>query len=155
MDRLKTTNVLLTLIAVVLVGAAFRAAEPVFIALLLSILLVYVLDPLVVQLQRLRLPLWAAVILAAPSSSASSAGSGCFVVRDLLDLGTRFPVYQERIVGMVDAAARSIEDSLGLAQPLDLLGGLRGISLGPVRAVRPRARWRRSPSTSPWCSSSR
>jgi predicted PurR-regulated permease PerM len=132
MDRLKTTNVLLTLIAVVLVGAAFRAAEPVFIALLLSILLVYVLDPLVIQFQRLRLPLWAAVILAALVLVGVVGGLGVLVVRDLLDLGARLPVYQERIVGMVDVAADSIEKALGLAQPLDLLGGMRGTSLGPL-----------------------
>jgi AI-2 transport protein TqsA len=131
MDKLKTTNVLLTIIAVVLVGAAFRAAEPVFIALLLSIMLVYVLDPLVVQLQRLRLPLWTAVILAAILLVGIVGGIGVFVVRDLLDLGARLPVYQERVVAMVDDASAAIERALGLAQPLDLLGGLRDISLGP------------------------
>ncbi len=132
MDRLRTTNMLLTLIAVVLVGAAFRAAEPVFIALLLSVLLVYVLDPLVIQLQRLRLPLWAATIIAAVALVGIVGGLGFFILRDLLELGTRFPEYQERILAMVAAAARSIEDSLGLAQPLDLLGGLRAVSLGSV-----------------------
>jgi AI-2 transport protein TqsA len=131
MDTQKTTNVLLTLIAVVLVGAAFRAAEPVFIALLLSVLLVYVLDPLVIQLQRLRLPLWAAVILAAIVLVGVVGGIGVLVVRDLLDLRARLPVYQERVIGMVDEVAAAIERSLGLAQPLDLLGGLRGVSLGP------------------------
>ena len=138
MDRLRTTNVLLTLIAVVLVGAAFRAAEPVFIALLLSVLLVYVLDPLVLRLQHLRLPLWAATIVATVVLLGVVAGLGFYIVRDLLELGTRLPEYQERIFGMVTAAACAIEDSLGLAQPLDLLGGLRGVSLGPfaVRAAR-------------------
>jgi AI-2 transport protein TqsA len=131
MDRLKTTNVLLTIIAVVLVGAACRAAEPVFIALLLSIMLVYVLDPLVIQLQRLRLPLWAAVILAAVVLVGFVGGIGVFVVRDILDLGARLPEYQERIGSMVDAAAGAIEQALGLAQPLDLLGGMRGMSFGP------------------------
>ncbi|OHD72843.1 MAG: hypothetical protein A2177_08885 [Spirochaetes bacterium RBG_13_68_11] len=132
MERLRTTNVLLTLIAVVLVGAAFRAAEPVFIALLLSVLLVYVLDPLVIRLQRLRLPLWAATIIAAVALVGVVGGLGFFIARDLLELGTRFPEYQERILTMVAAAARSIEDCLGLAQPLELFGGLRGVSLGPV-----------------------
>jgi predicted PurR-regulated permease PerM len=138
MDRLRTTNVLLTLIAVVLVGAAFRAAEPVFIALLLSVLLVYVLDPLVIQLQRLRLPLWAATIIAAVALVGIVGGPGFFIVRDLLELGTRFPEYQDRILTMVTSAARVIEDSLDLAQPLDLLGSLRGVSLGPfaVKATR-------------------
>ncbi len=131
MDRLRTTNVLLTLIAVVLVGAAFRAAEPVFIALLLSVLLVYVLDPLVIQLQRLHLPLWVATIVAALVLFGLVGGLGFFVVRDLLELGTRLPEYQERMFGLVAGIARAIEDSLGLAQPLDLLGPLRGVSLGP------------------------
>ncbi|MCX7030236.1 MAG: hypothetical protein NTU62_08960, partial [Spirochaetes bacterium] len=110
MDRLRTTNVLLTLIAIVLVGAAFRAAEPVFIALLLSILLVYVLDPLVIQLQRLRLPLWAATILAALALVGLVGGVGFFIVRDLLRLGERFPVYQERLLGLIASAARSLEE---------------------------------------------
>ena len=130
MDRLRTTNVLLTLIAVVLVVAAFRAAEPVFIALLLSVLLVYVLDTLVIRLQRLSLPLWAATILAALVLVGIVGGLGVFVVRDLLELGTRLPEYQKRILGMIDSTARAIEGVLGLAQPLDLLGGLRAGAFG-------------------------
>jgi AI-2 transport protein TqsA len=138
MDRQRTTNVLLTLIAVVLAGAVLRAAEPVFIALLLSVLLVYVLDPLVIPLQRMHLPLWAATIVAAVALVGVVGGLGFFIVRDLLELSTRFPEYQARILAMVAAAARAVEDSLGLAQPLDLLGGLREVSLGPfaVKAAR-------------------
>lgn len=132
MDRLKTTNVLLSIIAVVLVGAAFRAAEPVFIALLLSVLLVYVLDPLVVQLQRLRLPLWAAVVVAAVALVGFVGGMGILVVRDLLELGSRLPQYQARIFSMADDLAAAVGRLLGLAASPDLLGGVRELTLGPI-----------------------
>jgi AI-2 transport protein TqsA len=132
MDRQRTTNVLLTLIAVVLVGAAFRAAEPVFLALLLSVLLVYVLDPLVIQLQRLRLPLWAATILAALALVGLVGGLGFFVVRDLLRLGERFPVYQQRLLGLVADAVSSIESGLGIGPLFDPVGGLPLGSFGPI-----------------------
>ncbi|HUI70856.1 MAG TPA: hypothetical protein VL354_10090, partial [Spirochaetia bacterium] len=54
----RRTNQLLTVIVVFLTGAALKFAAPVFIALLLTVLLVYVIDPLVVFLQSRRLPLW-------------------------------------------------------------------------------------------------
>ena len=154
MDRLRTTNVLLTLIAVVLVGAAFRAAEPVFIALLLSVLLVYVLDPLVIQLQRLRLPLWAATIIAAVALVGVVGGLGFFVVRDLLELGTRFPEYQERILAMVAARHARSRRPWVSRSPSTCSAACAGSPSAPLRS-RPRARSRPSPSTSPWCSSSR
>ena len=50
----RTTNRLLLAIVVFLAGVVLKFSEPVVIALLLTVLLVYLIDPLVVLLMRLR-----------------------------------------------------------------------------------------------------
>ena len=87
----KTTNKLLTVVVVFLTGAALKLAAPVVIALLLTVLLVYLIDPLVVFLHRRRLPLWLSALIAIVFFVALFLGLGVLIFFDLPHFGRNLP----------------------------------------------------------------
>jgi predicted PurR-regulated permease PerM len=128
----RMTNKLLTVIVVFLTGAALKLASPVFIALLLTVLLVYVIDPLVVFLHRRRLPLWLAALIAIIFFFALFLGLAILIFFDLPHFGRTFPKFQEAIATRAQALLHSVEQSIGTTITIDPFEELRTLPVRPI-----------------------
>ena len=128
----RTTNKLLTVVVIFLTGAALKLAAPVFIALLLTVLLVYVIDPLVVFLHKRRLPLWLAALIAIVFFFALFLGLAILIFFDLPHFGRTFPKFQEEITIRAQALLRSVEQSIGTTITIDPFEELRTLPVRPI-----------------------
>ncbi len=128
----RTTNRLLMTIVVFLTGAALKLAAPVVIALLLTILLVYLIDPLVLLLHRRRLPLWLASTIAVTVFAAVFAASGLLLFLDLPHFARSFPRFQEEILGRAQVIVEGLEKNMGIAFAIDPFEELRSAPLRPL-----------------------
>ncbi len=129
----RTTHRLLLAIVVFLTGAALKFAAPVVIALLLTVLLVYLIDPLVVLLNaRLRLKFWLASLIAIVFFAAIFTGIGVLIVFDLPHFARSFPRFQEEILARADALVQRVETSFGFTFAVDPFAELRTLPLRPI-----------------------
>ncbi len=131
-DAARTTNRLLLAIVILLGAAALRLAAPIFIALLLTVLVVYMIDPLVVFLQRRRFPLWAAAIVSIAFFAALLFGLGLLIFIDLARFGRNFPQFQAELVHRGQTAVEGLERSLGIANIVNPLEELGSFQVGPI-----------------------
>jgi AI-2 transport protein TqsA len=127
-----TTNRLLIVVVVFLTGAALKLAAPVFIALLLTVLLVYLIDPLVVFLHHRRMPLWLAALIAVTFFAAVLFGFGLLLFFDLPRFAKSFPKFQEEFLARAQGIIDLLEQRLGLAFALDPLEELRTLPIRPL-----------------------
>ncbi len=128
----RTTNRLLMTIVVFLTGAVLKLAAPVVIALLLTILLVYLIDPLVLVLHRRRLPLWLAATIAVVIFAAVFAGFGFLVFLDLPHFARSFPRFQDEIIARAQLLVSGLEKNLGIALVIDPFEELRTAPVRPL-----------------------
>ena len=128
----RTTNKLLTAVVVFLTFAALKFAAPVFIALLLTVLLVYVIDPLVVFLHRRKLPLWLAALIAIIFFFALFLGLAILIFFDLPHFGRTFPRFQEAIATRAQALLNNVEASIGTSITIDPFEELRTLPVRPI-----------------------
>ena len=128
----RTTNRLLMTIVIFLTGAVLKLAAPVVIALLLTILLVYLIDPLVLVLHRRRLPLWLAATIAVIVFAAVFAGFGFLVFLDLPHFARSFPRFQDEIIARAQVMVSGLEKNLGIAFVVDPFEELRTAPLRPL-----------------------
>jgi AI-2 transport protein TqsA len=127
-----TTNRLLIVVVIFLTGAALKLAAPVVIALLLTLMLVYLMDPLVVFLSRRRVPLWLAVLVAIVFFAAIFAGLGVLIFFDLPHFAHAFPRFQEAILARAQALIAGTQKSMGITVVVDPFEELRKIPLRPL-----------------------
>jgi predicted PurR-regulated permease PerM len=92
------SNILLTIITVLLVGLVLRLARTVIIPLLVAGFLAYLMDPLVTLLRRLRAPVVPAVTVAAVLYLAAFLVFGWVLYRSALEFAEALPGYQRGIV---------------------------------------------------------
>ncbi len=109
-----------------------KFAAPVFIVLLLTVLLVYVIDPLVVFLHRRRLPLWLSALIAIIFFFALFMGLAVLIFFDLPHFGRTFPKFQEEIASSAQAFLHSIERSTGTQIAIDPFEELRTLPIRPL-----------------------
>jgi AI-2 transport protein TqsA len=129
----RTTHRLLLAIVIFLTGAALKLAAPVVIALLLTILLVYLIDPLVVLLNRqLRLRFGLAALIAIVFFAAIFAGIGLLIFVDLPHFARSFPRFQEEILARAQQILENTEKSMGITFAIDPFEELRTIPLRPI-----------------------
>jgi AI-2 transport protein TqsA len=128
----RTMNRFLLAIVVFLGGAVLKLAAPVFIALLLTVLLVYVIDPLVIFLQRRRVPLWLSILISVIFFFALFFGLGLLVFYDLAHFGKTFSRFQEQIVLRAQAALENLERSLGLEIAVNPFEELRTLPISSL-----------------------
>lgn len=123
-DRRVASNILLTIITVLLIGLVLRLARAVVIPLLVTGFLAYLMDPLVTLLRRLRVPVTAAVSLAAVLYLAAFLVFGWVIYQSALDFAQALPRYQRGIVELVRELLLRIQNAantlIGL-QPLEEL----------------------------------
>jgi AI-2 transport protein TqsA len=141
-DSARVANRLLLVIVVFLTVAALKFAQPIFIALLLTVLLVYVMDPIVSFLHHRRFPLWLATLIAVLVVSAFFLGLSLLLIRDFAHFGRVFPRFQEEIVSRAENALNDVERSLGSYLPVSPFEELRNLPIGQgmLTAVRSTAR---------------
>jgi len=129
----RTTNRLLAVVVIFLVGATLKLAAPVVIALLFTTMLVYLIDPVVVLLiKKLRFPLWLAALVSVIFFAAIFGGLGVLIVIDLPHFARSFPKFQEEILARAQTMVEGVEKSLGVSFVVDPLEQLRNIPLRPA-----------------------
>lgn len=106
---------LLTLAAVFVIVAGLRLGREVLIPLALSILLAFLLTPLVRRLERWRFPRVPAVMLVSAFGFAVIALLGYVLVRQGLDLTAKLPEYRQNIVEKVRTLQPSGDDPISRA----------------------------------------
>ena len=131
-DAARTTNRLLLVIVILLGAVAPRLAAPIFIALLLTVQVVYMIDPLVVFLQRRRLPLWPSAIVSIAFFATLLFGLGTLIFVDLARFGRNFPQFQAELVGRAQAALEGLERGLGIPNIVNPLEELGSFQIGPL-----------------------
>ena len=143
MDSAKVANRLLLVIVFFLTIAALKFAQPVFISLLLTVLLVYVMDPIVSFLQRRGVPLWLSTLVAVLLFTTFFAVLGLLLIRDFAHFGRQFPKFQDEIARRADEILNRIEGSVvGTVLPVSPFEELRNLPIGQgaLSAVRSMAR---------------
>jgi predicted PurR-regulated permease PerM len=125
-------NKFLVVIVVFLSGAALKLAAPVFIALLLTVLLVYVIDPLVAFLQRRRVPLWLSLLIAVVFFFSLFFGLGILVFYDLGHFGRTFSRFQDMIVLRGQRMLESLEKSMGIEIAVNPFEELRTLPISSL-----------------------
>ena len=131
LEPARITNRLLTVIVVFLAGAALKLAAPVVIALLLTVLLVYLIDPLVALLTRRRLPLWLAAVIAIAFFAALFAGLAVLIFFDLPHFARTFPRFQDELIKRARLLMDNIESALGVTIVFD---PFQELASAPTRA---------------------
>jgi AI-2 transport protein TqsA len=131
-DAARTTNHLLMALLILIGAVILKLAAPVFVALLLAALLVYVIDPVVVFLQRLRLPLWLSALVAVVFFLALFLGLGILISFDLRHLGSSLQRFQEQLVVKAQKAVHAVERALGVQSGLQIADELRLLPIGPI-----------------------
>lgn len=112
MDRIRSLNVLLLIIATIAVGVTLKLTQPVLTLFLVALMLAYLIDPvLVVMRKHLTIPLWAAVPLTGILSLTVLSGIGLIIFVSLVEFTRDFDSYQPRI-------AQTLEDGMALASRL-------------------------------------
>ena len=141
MKQARTTNVLLSIIAVIAVGVVLKLMQPVLILLLVALMVTYLFDPvLVVMRTHLRLPLWAAVSLTGILALAVLSGVGAIVTTSLVEFTRDFdPVFVAAAVGdtlveverfIGEEIAIEIEEELG-----GTLGNLTSVAQSVLNGI--------------------
>jgi AI-2 transport protein TqsA len=121
------------MIVVLLTGAVLKLAAPVFIVLLLTILLVYLIDPVVVFFTtRVRLPLIAAATIASVFFAALFTGFGVLILFDLPHFARTFPRFQAEIFLRAQRLLSTVEGRLGVSLAIDPLEEFRNIPIRPI-----------------------
>ena len=110
-DRRVASNILLTIITVLLIGLVLRLARAVVIPLLVTGFLAYLMDPLVTLLRRLRIPVTVAVSVAAVLYLAAFLVFGWVLYHSALEFARAFPRYQSGLLAMVRGLLLRIQNA--------------------------------------------
>ena len=131
-DRRVASNILLTIIAVVLVGFVLRLASTVIILLLVAGFLAYLMDPLVTLLRRLRIPLFAAVAIAAVLFFCAFLIFGWIQYQSALDFAKAFPRYQHGLLDMFRNLLLRLQNAANTLIGLEPLDELRKLPVSSI-----------------------
>jgi predicted PurR-regulated permease PerM len=131
-DRRIASNILLTIITVLLVGLVLRLARTVIIPLLVAGFLAYLMDPLVSLLRRLRLPVILGVTIAALLYLVAFLVFGWILYHSALDFAEAFPRYQRGLVELIRDLLLRIQNAANTLIGLEPLEELQKL---PVRSI--------------------
>lgn len=131
-DRRVRSNILLTLITILIAGVIMRYARSVFIPVLIAAFLAYFLDPLVTFLRRRRVPVILAVVIAGILFMGASTVFSYILYNNTLDFARKIPSYQRAFVAMLTDLVARFQVLTGDFFQLRLLDELRKIQIGPL-----------------------
>ena len=109
-----------------------KLAQPVILLVLLAVLLAYIMDPIVVLLERLRVPLWLATSLVSAVFLAVFYAVGNTVFVNLLSFARVLPTYQEKLLVIIQS---KMPDSGGMAdvfERADIASQLRSLPIATM-----------------------
>ncbi len=131
-DRRVTSNILLTLITLLIAGVILRLARSVFIPVLIAAFLAYFMDPLVAFLRRWRVPVVLAVIIAGVLFMGASSVFSYILYNNTLDFARKVPSYQAAFVRMLTDVVARFQLLTGDFFELRVLDELKKIQIGPL-----------------------
>lgn len=134
-DRRSASNVLFTVLTVLLVGVILRQARIVIIPLLIAGFLAYLMDPLVALLRRLRVPVLVAVAVTAVLYLCVFVVFGWIVYRSALEFAKAFPKYQSGFVELVRDLLLRLQNTFNTIigqEPLEELEELQRLPVSTV-----------------------
>ncbi len=126
------SNILLTIITVLLVGLVLRLARAVIIPLLVTGFLAYLMDPLVTLLRRARIPVTAAVSVAAVLYLAAFLVFGWVLYQSALDFAQALPTYQRGVVNLARDLLLRLQNALNTLIGLEPLEELQKLPISSV-----------------------
>ena len=131
-DRRVASNVLLTIITVLLVGLVLRLARTVIIPLLVAGFLAYLMDPLVALLRRLRMPVIVGVTVTAVLFLAAFLVFGWILYQSSLEFARAFPKYQRELVELVRELLLRIQNAANTLIGLEPLEELQKLPVSSI-----------------------
>jgi len=131
-DRRVTSNILLTLITILIAGVILRLARSVFIPVLIAAFLAYFMDPLVALLRRLRVPVVLAVVISGILFLGASSVFSYFLYNNTLDFARQIPRYQVAFVNMLTDVVERFQVLTGDFFELRVLDELKKIQIGSL-----------------------
>ena len=132
MDKQKTTNILLLAITAFLIVVVLKLAQPVVLVMFLAVLLAYIMDPIMMGLKRLGMPLFLAVFLTAVLFVGIFLGAGTIIISNLISFGRKLPQYQEVLMSWLNSLNAQIEDLSGGNVHFNLFEELRKVRIGSI-----------------------
>ena len=105
---------MLTLVSVAFVVAILYVAKEVILPFAVSVLLTFLLSPLVARLERLRLGRIGAVLIVVAIAFSAMAAVGWIITDQLIDLTVKLPDYKDNLIGRI----RSVRGPTGEGGPL-------------------------------------
>lgn len=133
MDRIRSLNVLLLIIAIIVVGVALELTQPVLTLFLVALMLAYLIDPvLVVMRKHLTIPLWAAVPLTGILSLTVLSGIGLIIFVSLVEFTRDFDSYQPRVAQTLEDGMALVSRVTGVEMSFDPLEELRNLLLSSL-----------------------
>ena len=131
-DRRVTSNILLTLITILIAGVILRLARSVFIPVLVAAFLAYFLDPLVTVLRRLRVPTILGVVIAGIVFLGASSVFGYVLYDNTLEFARKIPTYQAAFVNMLTDVVERFQVLTGDFFEWQILDELKKIPIGSL-----------------------
>ncbi|MBN1837400.1 MAG: AI-2E family transporter [Spirochaetales bacterium] len=131
-DRRITSNILLTIITIIIAGFVLRFARSVFIPLLIAVFIAYVMDPLVTLLRRIRVPLIVAVLLAGFMFLGVVLWFSYVLVSNTQNFAVTFPRYQSAFVNLVRDLLSRIQFAADNLLGVQLLDEIRKIPVASI-----------------------
>ena len=133
MDRIRSLNVPLLIIAVIAVGVALKLTQPVLTLFLVALMLAYLIDPVLVMMRNhLTIPLWAAVPLTGILSLTALSGIGLIIFVSLVEFTRDFDSYQPRVAQTLEDGMALITRITGVELSFDPLEEIRNLLLSSL-----------------------
>jgi predicted PurR-regulated permease PerM len=132
MNRERTTNLLLFFIAAFIIVLILKLAQPVVLVLLLAVLLAYIMDPIMMALKRLGLPLPLAVFITALLFLGIFTGAGTIIISNLISFGRKLPLYQDELATWLNSLNAQIEELIGERVHYSLLDEIAKLRIGNI-----------------------
>jgi predicted PurR-regulated permease PerM len=126
-DRTRTTNLLLTIIVVFIVGLVLKLVQHVITALLISLLLAYLMDTFIVYMRRLRFPMWLASALTIVIFLGAFIGIGMVLYSNVRQFQVEFPKYEAKLFAMLQILQTRLQAALSTEIPLNPLSSLKNL----------------------------
>ena len=132
MDRLETTNILLSIIVIFILGLVLKLAQPIAVTIFISVLLAYMMDTLVALFQKIGLHLFLAVPVAALIFLGLFTGIAIIVYNHLLAFAHEFPDYQAKLMSIITDILARLQFSGAEVIKEYFLGELRNLPVGSI-----------------------
>lgn len=131
-DRSRTTNLLLTIIVVFIVGLVLKLVQHVITALLISLLLAYLMDTVVYYLRRIRFPMWLASTVTIVVFLGAFIGIGMVLYSNMRQFQVEFPKYEAKLITILQTAQDRLQAMLSTAVPVNPLASLKNLPVASL-----------------------